>query len=173
VPDQPPKIVVAGDPVLHRPSRVVTEFDDALAALVDDLFASLHVAEGVGLAAPQIGLDLAVFVYDCPDGAGERRVGHVVNATIEVSGEPENGEEGCLSVPGPYHELARAPQATVHGFDRTGASIEVSGTGFFARCLQHETEHLQGMLYIDHLPRNRRRRVLREMQPYEWNAVPG
>jgi peptide deformylase len=173
VSDQPPKIVVAGDPVLHRPSRKVTRFDDALGKLVDDLFASLHVAEGVGLAAPQIGVDLAVFVYDCPDGTGERRVGHVVNPTIEVSGEPENGEEGCLSVPGPYHELPRASHATVHGVDRTGAPVEISGTGFFARCLQHETEHLQGVLYIDHLPRNRRRRVLREMEPFDWNVVPG
>jgi peptide deformylase len=173
VPDQPPKIVIAGDPVLHRPSRLVTEFDDALGKLVDDLFASLHVAEGVGLAAPQIGVDLAVFVYDCPDGTGERRVGHMVNPTIEVSGEPENGEEGCLSVPGPYHELPRAPSATVRGVDRTGAPVEVGGTGFFARCLQHETEHLQGLLYIDHLPRNRRRRVLREMEPFDWNVVPG
>lgn len=172
MPDQPPKIVIAGDPVLHRPSRPVTQFDDELAKLVEDLFAALAVAEGVGLAAPQIGVDLAVFVYDCPDGSGGRRVGHVVNPTIEVDGEPENGDEGCLSVPGPYHELPRAPRATVHGVDRTGAPIEISGTGFFARCLQHETEHLQGVLYIDHLPRNRRRRVLREMEPYDWNAVP-
>jgi peptide deformylase len=171
VPDQPPKIVVAGDPVLHRRSRLVTEFDDALAKLVDDLFASLAVAEGVGLAAPQIGVDLAVFVYDCPDGTGQRRVGHVVNPTIEAWGEPEDGDEGCLSVPGPYHELPRAPNATVRGVDRNGAPLEVSGTGFFARCLQHETEHLQGVLYIDHLPRNRRRRVLREMEPYAWNLV--
>jgi peptide deformylase len=172
VSEQSPKIVIVGDPVLHRTSRRVTEFDDSLAQLVDDLFASLAVAEGVGLAAPQIGVDLAVFVYDCPDGTGERRVGHVVNPTIEVSGEPESGEEGCLSVPGPYFELPRPPQATVRGVDKTGSPIEVSGTGFFARCLQHETEHLHGVLYIDHLPRNRRRRVLRDMQPYEWNVLP-
>lgn len=168
----PPKIVMAGDPVLHRVSKPVTEFGAELATLIDDMFAALEVAEGVGLAAPQIGVDLAVFVYDCPDGTGGRAVGHMCNPTLEVSGDKVDGEEGCLSVPGPYHDLERASHATVRGFDRTGAPLEVSGTGFLARCLQHETEHLQGLLYIDHLPRNRRRRVLREMEPFDWNVVP-
>ncbi|MBN9619631.1 MAG: peptide deformylase, partial [Actinobacteria bacterium] len=72
--------------------------------------------------------------------------------------------------PGPYHELDRASTATVHGVDKDNQPVEVTGTGFFARCLQHETDHLRGTLYIDHLPRNRRRRVLREMEPFEWNA---
>jgi peptide deformylase len=166
-----PKIRVVGDPVLHTPTREVTEFDEALAALVDDMFASLAVAGGVGLAAPQIGVGLAVFVYDCPDETGVHQVGHVVNPTLTTSGEQVATDEGCLSVPGPYYELARAMQATVRGVDKTGAPVEVSGTGYFARCLQHETDHLRGVLYIDHLPRNRRRRVLREMEPYEWNAT--
>lgn len=166
-----PKIRVVGDPVLHTPTAQVTEFDDALAALVDDMFASLAVAGGVGLAAPQIGVGLAVFVYDCPDETGARHVGHVVNPVIETSGTTEVADEGCLSVPGPYHDLARATHATVRGVDKTGSPIEVSGTGFFARCLQHETDHLRGVLYIDHLPRNRRRRVIRDMEPYEWNAT--
>jgi peptide deformylase len=164
------KITVVGDPVLHAPCQEVTSFDDALGQLIDDMFASMAAAEGVGLAAPQIGVPLRAFVYDCVDSAGARHVGHVVNPTIAVSGEPELGDEGCLSVPGPYHELERASVATVRGVDRTGTPIEVTGTGFFARCLQHETDHLRGMLYIDHLPRNRRRRVLREMEPFEWNA---
>lgn len=164
------KIRVAGDPVLHTPTRKVTEFDAELASLIEDMFASLAIAEGVGLAAPQIGVDLAVFVYDCPDEAGVRQRGHVVNPQLEMSGELDHSEEGCLSVPGPYHELPRPWSATVTGVDQTGAPITVSGTGYLARCLQHETEHLQGLLYIDHLPRNRRRRVLREMEPYAWNA---
>jgi peptide deformylase len=164
------KIRVVGDPVLHERSRPVTEFDDALSQLIDDMFASLAVAEGVGLAAPQIGIDLAVFVYDCPDESGRRVVGHVINPTIEVSGELEESEEGCLSVPGPYHDLARHRRASVRGVDKTGAPIEVSGEGYLARCLQHETDHLRGVLYIDHLPRNRRRRVLRDMTPFDWNA---
>jgi peptide deformylase len=167
----PPKIVVVGNPVLAQPAKPVTEFDDALAKLIDDMFESLAVAQGVGLAAPQVGVGLAVFVYDCPDENGNRQRGHVVNPTIETSGEPILADEGCLSVPGPYHELERATRATVRGVDKTGAAVEVSGTGYFARCLQHETDHLKGVLYIDHLPRNRRRRVLREMEPYEWNAV--
>lgn len=166
----PRKITVVGDPVLHRVSRPVTSFDAELATLVDDMFASMAVAEGVGLAAPQVGVDLAVFVYDCPDSSGVRHRGHVVNPTIETSGPPELHEEGCLSVPGPYHDLERASVATVRGVDRTGAPVEVTGTGYFARCLQHETDHLKGLLFIDHLPRNRRRRVLRDMEPFEWNA---
>jgi peptide deformylase len=172
VPDSPPKIVVVGDPVLATPAAEVTNFDADLAKLIDDMFASLAVAEGVGLAAPQIGVGLQVFVYDCPDGSGGRARGHIVNPTIETGGEEEISEEGCLSVPGPYHELARASQATVRGVDKTGRPIEVKGTGFLARCLQHETDHLRGVLYIDHLPRNRRRRILREMEPFDWNAVP-
>jgi len=166
----PRKIRVAGDPVLHTPCRQVTTFDAALGELVDDMFASMAVAEGVGLAAPQVGVDLAVFVYDCIDAAAKRHVGHIVNPTIETGGAREEHDEGCLSVPGPYHELERASVATVRGVDRTGTPIEVTGTGFFARCLQHETDHLRGTLYIDHLPRNRRRRILREMEPFDWNA---
>jgi peptide deformylase len=166
----PRLIRVAGDPVLHQPCRQVSSFDDELGRLVDDMFASMAIAEGVGLAAPQVGVDLAVFVYDCLDAEGKRHVGHVVNPSIETSGEPEEHDEGCLSVPGPYHELARPSWAAVRGLDRIGAPVEVTGTGFFARCLQHESDHLRGILYIDHLPRNRRRRVLREMEPFEWNA---
>jgi peptide deformylase len=165
-----PPIRVVGDPVLSTPTRRVESFDAALADLVEQLFASLAVAEGVGLAAPQIGVDLAVFVYDCPDENGVRRRGHVVNPTVETSGEQIIADEGCLSVPGPYEELSRAASAVVRGVDVTGAPVEVSGTGFLARCLQHETDHLRGVLFIDHLPRNRRRRVLREMEPFEWNA---
>jgi peptide deformylase len=166
-----PKIRVVGDPILHTPTRQVVAFDDSLARLIDDMFAALAVAGGVGLAAPQIGVDLAVFVYDCPDESGTRQVGHVVNPVVSTSGDQETADEGFLSVPGPYHELARASHAAVRGVDKTGEPVDVSGTGFLARCLQHETDHLRGVLYIDHLPRNRRRRVLRDMEPYEWNAT--
>jgi peptide deformylase len=164
------KITVVGDPVLQTPCREVTQFDAELATLIDDMFASMAVAAGVGLAAPQVGVDLAVFVYDCPDAQGVRHIGHVVNPTIEVSGPKEIAEEGCLSVPGPYHDLERWAEATVRGVDKNNQPVQVSGTGFFARCLQHETDHLRGVLFIDHLPRNRRRRVLRDMDPFEWNA---
>jgi len=167
----PRKVTVVGDPVLAKVSQPVTSFDDALSALIDDMFATMEIASGVGLAAPQVGVDLALFVYDCPDASGTRHVGHVVNPElVSTSAALDEGEEGCLSVPGPYHELARPSVATVRGVDKTGAPLEVTGTGFFARCLVHESEHLKGILYIDHLPRNRRRRVLRDMTPFDWNA---
>ncbi|HEV7206717.1 MAG TPA: peptide deformylase [Jatrophihabitans sp.] len=169
--DLPPKIRVVGDPVLATPTRPVEEFDQNLATLIEDMFAALAVAEGVGLAAPQIGVDLAVFVYDCPTGPDTSARGHVVNPSIETSGDLDVQDEGCLSVPGPYHELGRRTHATVRGVDKDNNPIEVSGEGYFARCLQHETDHLKGVLYIDHLPRNRRRRVLREMEPFEWNQA--
>ncbi len=164
-------IVVVGDPVLARIADPVTVFDDELATLIEDMFATMAVAEGVGLAAPQIGISRAVFVYDCPDASGERQRGHLVNPSVVSTGGPmDDSEEGCLSVPGPYHELARPTQVTVRGVDQHGQPIEITGTDFFARCLLHETDHLHGTLYIDHLPRNRRRKVLREMEPFEWNA---
>ncbi len=164
-----PKITVVGNPVLAAKTRPVTEFDVALSELIDGMFAAMRVANGVGLAGPQVGSDLAVFVYDCPDENGVQNVGHVCNPTIETSGAKVLHEEGCLSVPGPYADLERFEQATVTGVDKTGAPVTVTGTGFLARCLQHETDHLDGVLYIDHLPRNRRRRVLRDMEPFEWN----
>ena len=164
-------IRVAGDPVLATVCAQVTEFDDSLAALIDDMFESMTVAEGVGLAAPQIGVSLAVFVYDCPDASGVHQRGHVVNpVVVSADGPEETSDEGCLSVPGPFHELARATRVTVRGADKSAAPVEVTGTGLFARCLLHETDHLRGILYIDRLPRNRRRRVLREMEPFDWNA---
>jgi peptide deformylase len=165
------KIRVVGDPVLHARTEQVTSFDDELSTLIDDMFASMYVAEGVGLAATQIGVGRAVFVYDCIDAAGARHIGHLVNPVlVGTGGAVDASDEGCLSVPGPYHSTPRASVATVRGVDRNGKPLEVTGTGFFARCLLHETEHLDGILYIDHLPRNQRRRVLRDMVPFEWNA---
>ena len=115
MPSSPPKIRVVGDPVLHAPARQVTDFDADLAALIEGMFAATALAQGVGLAAPQVGVSLAVFVYDCPDETGVRRRGHVINPSIETSGATELHDEGCLSVPGPYAELARAERATVRG----------------------------------------------------------
>lgn len=167
----PHEIRIVGDPVLHAQTRAVTAFGPDLATLIADMFASMRVADGVGLAAPQIGVDLAVFVYDCIDADGVRHTGHVVNPVlVSTSGPMDNSDEGCLSVPGPYHQLARPSVATVRGYDRSGAEISVTGSGYFARCLLHETDHLAGILYIDHLPRNRRRRILRDLEPFEWNA---
>lgn len=171
MPGQARPVVVVGDPVLHTPTEPVTEFDGELARLVDDLFATMYVAEGVGLAATQIGVSRSVFVYDCPDDEDVRHKGHVVNPRVLASAGPEQKrEEGCLSVPGPYATLARPYTVTIGGQDLTGQPIELTGTGFLARCYLHETEHLAGTLYIDHLNRRRRSRVLDAIEPFPWNG---
>jgi len=152
-----------GDPVLHRPCADVLVFGRALGTLVDDMFASMYAVSGVGLAANQIGVSRRVFVYDCTDADGVRRIGHVVNPVREaVRAGTSSDEEGCLSVPGPRAVLTRASTAVVSGFDRTGRQITVTGTGELARCLQHETDHLDGTLYVDLLPPRRRDALLRE-----------
>ncbi|MGW6744582.1 peptide deformylase [Streptomyces sp. NPDC055025] len=160
-------ITVVGNPVLHRECRDVTEFDDSLAALIDDMFASQRTAEGVGLAANQIGVDLKVFVYDCPDDDGVRHVGAVCNPVLEELPPEErhldDSNEGCLSVPTAYASLARPDYAVVRGQDAQGRPITVRGTGYFARCLQHETDHLYGRLYIDRLSKRDRKDALRQM----------
>lgn len=160
-------ITVVGNPVLHRPCRTVTAFDDELAALIDDMFKSMEAAEGVGLAANQIGVDLRVFVYDCPDDNGVRHAGHVVNPVLDELGPSrrvlDDSGEGCLSVPTAYARLARPDYAVVRGQDMHGKEIAVEGTGYFARCLQHETDHLNGYLYLDRLSKRDRRNALRQM----------
>jgi len=160
---------VVGEDVLHRRNADVTEFGTPeLHTLIDDMFRTMYVAEGVGLAANQVGVDLRVFVYDCPDDDGVRHVGHVINPVLETWGAEEEGlvveNEGCLSVPGPHAELARAPYARVTGFDRDGNPVTVEGSGYFARCLQHETDHTLGRLYIDRLSKRERKKVLKAME---------
>ncbi|MFJ1704346.1 peptide deformylase [Kitasatospora sp. NPDC088346] len=160
-------ITVVGNPVLHRECQDVTSFDAELSALIDDMFVSMEAAQGVGLAANQIGVDLKVFVYDCPDDQGVRHIGHVVNPVLEElpAGRRvlDDSAEGCLSVPTAYMDLARPDYAAVTGQDKEGNPIRVEGTGFFARCLQHETDHLYGYLYIDRLSKRDRKDVLKQM----------
>ncbi|MBA0051503.1 peptide deformylase [Streptomyces sp. AJS327] len=161
-------ITVVGHPALHRECADVTEFDAGLAQLIDDMFASQRMAEGVGLAANQIGVDLKVFVYDCMDDDGVRHVGVVCNPVLDELDAArrvlDDGGEGCLSVPGAYAPLARPDYAVVRGQDAEGRPIAVRGTGYFARCLQHETDHLYGYLYIDRLSKRERKGVLRQME---------
>jgi peptide deformylase len=169
-------IVTVGDPVLATPCREVTEFDDALRTLVADMFATMYDAPGVGLAANQIGVDLQVFVIDCPDSENGSLVGHVVNPRLEPAGEDrelELDDEGCLSIPGPYTDVPRLKRAVVTGFDASGAAVRLEGHGRAARCLQHETDHLAGHLYIDRLPAKQRRRVLREYEQLQEKADAG
>ncbi|ARF64183.1 MULTISPECIES: peptide deformylase [Streptomyces] len=161
-------ITVVGNPVLHKECKDVTAFDDELARLIDDMFASQKTAEGVGLAANQIGVDLKVFVYDCPDDDGVRHTGVVCNPVLEELAPEtrvlDDSNEGCLSVPTAYASLARPDYAVVRGQDAEGNPIRVKGTGYFARCLQHETDHLYGYLYIDRLSKRERKDALRQME---------
>jgi peptide deformylase len=158
-------ITYYGTPVLHRRCAPVTTFDQQLSDLIDDMFASMYEAEGVGLAANQIGVDLQVFVFDCPDADDIRQKGHVINPVLQAASALagiSTDTEGCLSVPGPRAEVPRAALASVTGVDLHGKPITVSGTGYFARCLQHETDHLNGTLYVDLLPAAQRDELLRE-----------
>ncbi|MGY5885219.1 peptide deformylase [Modestobacter lacusdianchii] len=163
-----PIVTYGSNPVLHRACAPVTEFDRPLRHLVLDMFASMTAADGVGLAANQIGVDARVFVIDCPDAAGEDVVGYVINPVLTllepVGDEPavELTEEGCLSVPGPYAELERAFRARVDGVDLQGEPTAIEATGMAARCLQHEVDHLDGTVYVDRLPADVRDRLLAE-----------
>ncbi len=156
-------ICYLGNPVLHEPCQDVSTFDDELSALIDDMFVSMYAANGVGLAANQIGVPLRVFVYDCPDADDEDHIGHVVNPVlVELPLDKrklDENDEGCLSVPGQRASLARPFRAAVRGFDKTGQPIEVEGTGYLARCFHHETDHLNGQLYLDRLPTKKRKEL--------------
>lgn len=167
------RVTEIGEEVLHARCRTVTEFGTAeLAGLIDDMFATMAVAEGVGLAANQVGSDLRLFVYDLTED-GVRHVGHVLNPVCTIDTEEGNveGEEGCLSVPGPGAALFRARRAAVSGVDLNGEAVELSGEGYFARMLQHETDHLEGRLYIDLISKRERKRVMAEMLDFRPEVI--
>lgn len=164
------RITVVGEDILHRPCRPASaEFGTAeLSQLIDDMFVTMYVAEGAGLAANQVDVDLRLFVYDCADDDGVRHVGHILNPVVEQGVDSEERRlleagEGCLSVPGPHFDLSRPAKAVVRGQDKDGAPVVIEGTGYFARCLLHETDHLNGLLYVDRLTKRERRVVLQEM----------
>lgn len=171
-------IRIVGDPVLHTPTREVQQYDPELRSLVDDMFETMYAADGVGLAANQIGIDLRLFVYDCPDDEGVRHRGVVVNPTLETSEipetmpDPDHDWEGCLSVPGESFPTGRASWAKVTGCDIEGQEIEVEGTGYLARCLQHETDHLNGYVYLDRLIGRHARAAKKMMKANQWGK-PG
>ncbi|ATE57929.1 MULTISPECIES: peptide deformylase [Actinosynnema] len=171
-------IRIAGDPVLHNPTRPVDEHDDELRALIADMYETMAAANGVGLAANQIGVDLRLFVYDCPDDEGVRHRGEVVNPVLQTSDvplgmpDPDDDYEGCLSAPGESYPTGRASWAKVTGTDGNGDPVEVEGTGFFARCLQHETDHLDGYLYLDRLVGRHKRASKKMIKANGW-GVPG
>jgi peptide deformylase len=142
----------------------VTVFDEELQQLVADMFASMAAADGVGLAANQIGVDARVFVVDCPDETETNVVAHVVNPVLHLPDTRalEDDSEGCLSVPGVRADVGRPTTAFVTGVDMQGKPVRIDGTGLLARCLQHESDHLDGMLYVDRLPTKTRKRLLSE-----------
>ncbi|MBB4986594.1 MULTISPECIES: peptide deformylase [Streptomyces] len=163
------RVTVVGEEVPSRPCREVTEFGTPeLSALIDDMFVTMHVADGAGLAANQVGVVLCLFVYDCPDDEGIRHVGHLINPVLNV---PDPGSrrlvdelEGCLSVPGAAMAVPRTDRAVVRGFDKDGNPLVIEGFGYFARCLQHETDHLVGHTYLDRLSQRDRKDALRQME---------
>jgi peptide deformylase len=172
------RIRIIGDPVLHKPTRPVTTFDDELRTLIDDMFDTMEAANGVGLAANQIGVDLRLFVYDCPDEHGVRQRGVVINPELSTSEvpetmpDPDDDLEGCLSVPGEGFPTGRADWARVTGLGRDGDPITVEGTGFLGRCLQHETDHLDGVVYLDRLVGRHTRAAKKMLRSNGW-GVPG
>ena len=175
-------IVIVGDPVLHNPTAPVTESPDELAQLIADMYETMDAANGVGLAANQVGVSKRLFVYDCPDldesGKVARRRGAVINPVLETSEipetmpDPEDDLEGCLSVPGENFPTGRADWAKVSGFDEHGAPVEFEATGWFARVLQHEYDHLDGKLYVDKLNDRWGRKARKAIKANGWN-VPG
>ncbi|WP_271394294.1 peptide deformylase [Neomicrococcus lactis] len=157
-------VTIYGEPVLHTRAQEVTQFDDELRALIADMFETMDAAHGVGLAAPQIGVGLRIFTYEYENEDGVAPRGVVVNPVLtlsKVSGaspDPDEEEEGCLSVPGLGFPLKRAEYSRVQGFDGNGNPVDFEATGWFARIMQHEFDHLNSTLYVDRLvsPWNRR-----------------
>jgi peptide deformylase len=152
-------IRLLGDPVLRTPAEAVVSFDDDLRALVDDLEETVRAPGRAGLAGPQIGVGLRAFSYNV-----EGEVGHLINPVLSEFAGEQIEDEGCLSIPGLYFPTTRAQSVTAHGVDRDGKPVTIEATGFLARALQHETDHLNGKLYIDTLKGDVRRQALRELR---------
>ncbi len=171
-------VTIWGEPVLHRRAEEVKTFDDDLQRLIADMFETMDVANGVGLAAPQIGVGLRIFTYQMENDDGVPDRGVLVNPSMslgKISGkipDPEEETEGCLSVPGEHFPLKRAEWARLTGFDAKGALLEFEATGWFARCMQHEYDHLDGKLYVDRLTDRYRRKARRLSKDQGW-GVPG
>jgi peptide deformylase len=156
-----------GDPVLREPAKPVERFDRALQQLAADMLETMYDAPGVGLAGPQVGLSMQVFVFD----DGEHGPTFIANPEL-LDGEGDViEEEGCLSIPGPYHPTSRFRKIRVRGLDVRGDEMDLVGEGLAARIFQHETDHLQGMLYIDRLDDEGRKEVLAELRRIELGLV--
>jgi peptide deformylase len=156
-----------GDPVLRTPADPVKDFDKELRTLVKDLSDTMLEAPGVGLAAPQLGVGLRVFTYYVDDV-----LGHVVNPTLKLSDEEEEGDEGCLSLPGLVFPATRAVGVVAKGFNMYGEPIVIEGTHLMARCVQHETDHLDGIIFVDRLDAEQRKAAMKAIREAEWFGEP-
>ncbi|MEE1620661.1 peptide deformylase [Zafaria sp. Z1313] len=171
-------VVVYGEESLHRRAAEVQDFDQELRDLVADMFETMDAAHGVGLAAPQIGVGLRIFTYEYENDDGVAPRGVLVNPRLtlsKVSGaspDPDDEVEGCLSAPGLSFPLKRADYARVQGFDADGREVDFEATGWFARVMQHEYDHLDGLLYVDKLNPTWTRRWKKAKKSLGW-GVPG
>lgn len=152
-----------GDPVLRTPAEPVRDFDKELRKLVKDLTDTMLEAPGAGLAAPQLGVGLRVFIYHVDD-----RIGHLVNPTLELSEDQVVDDEGCLSFPDLTVPVRRAVRAVAKGFDMYGEPVTLEGSDLLARCVQHETDHLDGILFIDRLDADERKAAMKEIRAAQW-----
>ena len=153
-----------GDPVLRTQATEVVDFDKELATLVKDLWDTMEDQGGAGLAAPQLGVGLRVFTYNCDGFAG-----HLVNPTWTAVGDDEqDGEEGCLSIPGLYWDCVRARNVVARGWNMHGEPVQIEGTDLLARCIQHETDHLDGVLFVDRLDAATRKAAMKQIRAAEW-----
>lgn len=159
-------IRIIGDPVLRTPSAPVSVFGPELAKLVTDMEETMLDVEGAGLAAPQVGVNLRLFTYNV-----EGNRGHIINPVLELGSGDQDGAEGCLSVPGLGYPTPRRDWARVTGLDVTGAPVIIEGEGLLARALQHETDHLDGLLYINRLTGERRKAAMRNIRDRRYNEV--
>jgi len=158
------QIRLLGDPVLKTRSEPIVTIDDRVRGLVEDLIDSVKLPGRAGVAASQIGVNLRAFSYNI-DGD----IGYVLNPVIvELSGEPELVDEGCLSVPGLWYPTKRYPFARVTGIDLDGNPVSIAGEGLMAQALQHETDHLDGLLYLDRLDKENRRAAMKEVRESTW-----
>jgi peptide deformylase len=153
--------------VLRTPAQPVTDFDKELRQLVKDLEETMIDAPGAGLAAPQIGVGLRVFTYHV-DGV----LGHLVNPDLDLSEEEQEGDEGCLSFPGLVYDTRRALSVVAKGFDMHGEPVVIEGSQLLARAIQHETDHLDGILFIDRLDKAQRKLALKAIREAEWAGAP-
>jgi peptide deformylase len=159
------EIRLFGDPVLRTPADEVTVFDKELRQLVTDLQDTMLEAPGAGLAAPQIGVGLRVFTYYIDDV-----LGHLVNPRLDLSDEIQDGEEGCLSFPGVYYDTPRARRVVAKGQNQHGEPVVLEGSDLLARCIQHETDHLDGILFIDRMDREQRKLAMKAIREADWGG---